>query len=215
MRVAFLGFFGALVVRCLYVSMRWPRSDFLDHEKLPTDTPYIAAFWHGRQLMLPPLYRASRRVTKVYVLISQHIDGRLIAAATSYFGLRSVAGSSNRGAINAARHMVEKLEEGHAVALAPDGPRGPLYKAKEGAIRIAQLSGRRIYPMTTSASSFWTIRAWDKMLVPKPFSRGVLLIGEPVTVPTEVSDVELAELVQTLEERLNALTAEADGYFNA
>ena len=44
----------------------------------------------------------------------------------------------------------------------------------------------------------------------RPFSRGVILIGDPLTVPRDADAATLETLRQSLEVRLNSLTDEAD-----
>jgi lysophospholipid acyltransferase (LPLAT)-like uncharacterized protein len=62
--------------------------------------------------------------------------------------------------------------------ITPDGPRGPRFKFKMGAILLAQMSGRPMLPMAFAVSRAWLIK-WDKFVVPVPFSRVAIAIGPP------------------------------------
>ena len=142
---------------------------------------------------------------------SRHGDGRLIAFAIRLLGIHSVAGSSSRGGIAALMELSRRIEEGSDVGFTPDGPRGPRQECKAGVVAIAQRSGAPIVPMSYSTEKKWQLSSWDGMIVPKPFSRGVIILGPPVKVAPE-EDQEHARL--RVQEALNTITEQADGYFN-
>lgn len=200
---------GALLLYLIHATLRWER---LDLDKIDESTPYIAAFWHGRQLMLGPIFQRAGLKRSFSVLISAHRDGRMIASAIRFFGLGSVAGSSTRGGARAMMELIEILRKGTSVGITPDGPKGPIYKAKEGAVKLAQVSGVPIYPVSYSAKKVWQFKSWDKMILPKPFSRGVLIIGEPISVPKHFEAGELELYLSRLEDALNEVTKKSDEY---
>jgi lysophospholipid acyltransferase (LPLAT)-like uncharacterized protein len=169
----------------------------------------IYAFWHGRML----ISSYSHRWQKIHVLISQHRDGELIARIIERLGFVSVRGSTTRGGTKAIFEMAEKGASGYDVAITPDGPRGPRFKVQLGTIYIAQRSQMPIIPITNAAKSCWTLSSWDGFLIPKPFSKVVILIGEPIYVPLESTPQELEEKREELEKRLVDLTQKADNYF--
>jgi lysophospholipid acyltransferase (LPLAT)-like uncharacterized protein len=169
----------------------------------------IYAFWHGRML----IFSYSHRWQKAHVLISQHRDGELIARIIERLGFVSVRGSTTRGGTKAIFEMAEKGASGYDVAITPDGPRGPRFKVQLGTIYIAQRSQMPIIPITNSAKSRWTLSSWDGFLIPKPFSKAVIIIGEPIYVPLESTPHELEEKREELEKRLVDLTQKADNYF--
>jgi lysophospholipid acyltransferase (LPLAT)-like uncharacterized protein len=155
----------------------------------------------------------SHRWQKIHVLISQHRDGELIARIIERLGFVSVRGSTTRGGTKAIFEMAEKGASGYDVAITPDGPRGPRFKVQLGTIYIAQRSQMPIIPITNAAKSCWTLSSWDGFLIPKPFSKVVILIGEPIYVPLESTPQELEEKREELEKRLVDLTQKADNYF--
>jgi hypothetical protein len=104
--------------------------------------------------------------------------------------------------------MIERLKAGQIGANICDGPRGPIHKMKPGASYMAIQSGADVIPATFAASSCWTFNSWDRFTVPKPFARVFLLWGEPIPHPGEGADVK--EFSQVLEDRLNALSREAE-----
>jgi lysophospholipid acyltransferase (LPLAT)-like uncharacterized protein len=169
--------------------------------------PFIGCFWHGRLAMM---LAARPPGQPVHVLVSGHRDGLLIARGLARFGVATVEGSSRRGGAEALRRIAQLVRAGGAVAITPDGPRGPNMRAKAGAIKAAQLSGAPILAVTGAVSRRRLLGSWDRFCLALPFSRGVVLWSDPITVPREASDAELERLRHLLEERLNTLTAEAD-----
>ena len=146
----------------------------------------------------------------VATLISAHRDGRLIARAISHMGLDSVAGSSTRGGVEALTKLIRLLRTGKDLAITPDGPRGPIYKVKLGILKTAQKGAAPIFPCAYAASSYWRLKSWDQMIIPKPFSRGIAVIGEPIEVPAKSNDQDLLKIAERLERRLLTVTESAD-----
>lgn len=179
--------------------------------------PVIYAFWHGRMLMMPfarPFaFAQDKPHLEGAVLISHHRDGESIGRIAKRFGFFPIRGSATRGGAEALRKMVTVLQQGFHVVITPDGPRGPREKAKIGVIEVARLSGCPILPVAFSASSRLFLKSWDAFLIPLPFSRGVYIWGEPLSVRSDADRGEMAKKRQILEERLNALTMEADAFF--
>lgn len=171
----------------------------------------IYAFWHGRMLMLPRWYR-SREKRPLYMLISQHGDGRLIAFAIKLLGIRSVAGSSSRRGVAATLELMRCLEGGASIGITPDGPKGPRQVCKKGVVTLAQQAGITVQPASYSVEERWIIPSWDRMIVPRPFSRGVVILGEPIRVGPE-DDPNEARL--KIQESLNGITERADGYWDS
>jgi len=167
---------------------------------------FIGLFWHGRLLMIPFLYPGKR----MNVLIGTHRDGQLIADVMKCFGFGLVRGSSSKGGVVALREMCRLLAAGNDVAITPDGPRGPAEVAKTGVAQAAKVSGRAVLPIAFASSSFWRGSSWDRMLIPKPFSKGIFIIGEPVRY-LENEDIETFRV--RIENALKDTTARADTYF--
>lgn len=167
----------------------------------------IVAFWHGRLLMMP--YAWHRRAP-FHMLISSHRDGRIIAGAVAYFGIGWIAGSSTAGGSSALRAMVRHLRAGDCIGMTPDGPDGPAMSASEGIIALARLSGAPIVPLAYASSRRRILGTWDRFHLPLPFSHGIFLWGEPITVPGELDTAGMQNWRALLEEQLSALTAEAD-----
>ena len=120
---------------------------------------------------------------------------------------RTVRGSSSRGGIGAFRKVVRLLKEGWDTGITPDGPRGPRCRVQPGVIELARVSGAPILPVTFAARYRFVFNSWDRFVLPLPFSPVVVIFGKPLRVGPD-DDVEAARL--TLEERLNAITRQAE-----
>lgn len=169
--------------------------------------PFILSFWHGRLLMMPHAWPRSQPIT---MLVSAHRDGQLIAKTVVPFGIKSATGSSSRGGAAALRVMLKALKAGENVGITPDGPRGPRQRASDGVIHIARMSGSPIVPLAYAVRNRMLLDTWDRFMVARPFSRGVFVWGEPIHVPRDTDEAGIERLRQHLEDRMNALTAEAD-----
>lgn len=207
-QVYLFGSLAAVLIRCIYATIRWQVVSPTDDDK---NEQVIYAFWHGRMLMLPPYYAALKR-RPLYMLISQHGDGRLIAFAIKLLGIRSVAGSSSRRGVAAMLEMIRRLEDGGSIGITPDGPKGPYQVCKKGVIALAAEARVPIRPITYSVQERWVIPSWDRMIVPRPFSRGVIVVGNLVPVG-EGEDENTARL--RVEEALNGITSQADRHWDA
>jgi len=205
---AALCWLGSLYIRLVRVTGRWELVNgavpaaYWDHDK-----PFLLAFWHSRILMMPYCWRRGQPIN---MLISQHRDGALIARTVSHFGIDTVSGSTTRGGSAALRGMLKALKAGQCVGITPDGPRGPRMRAAEGVVQIARMSGVPVIPVAYSTSRRRLLSSWDRFLVAWPFSRGVIVWGDPIEVPSGASPQVMAEKRQQVEDSLNAITADAD-----
>ena len=199
---------GSLYVRFVYATSRWQVINGEHAAELwDADQPFILAFWHGRILMMPKSWRAS---VPIHMLISQHRDGQLIARTVSHFGIETVAGSTTRGGSAALRAMLKALKSGQCVGITPDGPKGPRMRASSGIVNLAKLAGVPILPATFSTSRRKLLRSWDRFAMALPFSRGVFVWGDPITITRNASDADLDSARLLVEASLNAITRDAD-----
>ena len=178
---------------------------------LEKGTPAIGAFWHGRLLMMPFAYYPGRKLS---FLVSPHRDGQVVGKAIQRFGFQAILGSTTRKGFTAFKNMLKVHESGADIAITPDGPSGPRYRVQIGVVELARLTGRPVVPITFSASKRKIFNTWDRFLLPYPFSKGVFVWGEPVTVDRHGDRHHLEEKRVLLEKRLNELTERADHHFD-
>jgi lysophospholipid acyltransferase (LPLAT)-like uncharacterized protein len=72
-------------------------------------------------------------------------------------------------------------------------------------------TGSPFIPAIWSANRTITLRnSWDKMILPLPWSRIYMSIGDPIHIPAASSSEELEHYRQMVQERLNTMMAEVD-----
>lgn len=172
-------------------------------------TAVLLACWHGRMLYFPPLYYRQRFT----ILVSHSKDGEFVSRVLQCFGAHVTRGSSSRGGAKALREIVRKVRSGYHAALTPDGPRGPRYHVQPGIVAVAQKTGAAIVPVTYSARWKKVFRSWDAFLMPLPFSRIVVIYGQPIYVPASASPAIFEAKRHEVETSLRHITEMADHYF--
>lgn len=156
---------------------------------LDNDENFIVVCWHNR-ILLTGLFVANWfREPGICGIVSQSGDGDFAAEYGRLCGGDVVRGSSSKGGFRALLKLKKKLEEGVHVFITPDGPRGPMYHVHPGAVVLAAKTGRRILPICTNTASPYQLGSWDKTQIPRFFSSGEFIIGEPLTIlPRDAQD---------------------------
>ncbi len=161
--------------------------------------PVIASFWHA--CMIPATYIC--RNLGVRVMSSNSYDGEYMGRVVRKFGFVPVKGSSSRNAVRALLGLRRALEEGWTVAFTIDGPRGPRYKVKPGPVALARSSGVPMSVFHMAVDRAWVLNTWDRLLIPKPFSRVLMRFGQLIPVPASTSDEGLEKYQQELQASLD------------
>lgn len=143
-------------------------------------------------------------------MISRSFDGELIARVAQRLGYVPVRGSSSRGGAGALLSLHDELEKSASVVFTADGPRGPRYVAKPGAVLLARNSGVPLVAFHVALEQAWTVSSWDALMIPKPFSRGVVRAAAPLRVPAGCSDDDLGEYAAELQRRMDSVRKEAE-----
>ena len=138
-------------------------------------------------------------------MTSRSFDGEYIARFIQRFGYGAVRGSSTRGGASAVVEMARLMRAGCTTAFTIDGPKGPRYVAKMGAVLLAKKSGQPILPVTMALKSFWTTPSWDLFQIPKPFTRARIYVAAPIYVPPDADEKTLAAKRDELQEVLDHL----------
>lgn len=202
--------FAAILLKAIATSLRWQEEGEERIRALhASGQPIILAFWHGRLALIPAAYHriGGRRVK---ILISEHRDGELIAQVMSHWGYEAVRGSSRRGALKGAKGMLRAAREGYDLAITPDGPRGPREELQAGVLELARWTGLPIVPVTFSARWARRFASWDRFLFPAPFSRVVVLWGEPIVIAADMPAADMNVLQRQLEAQMRAQRQHAD-----
>lgn len=181
-----------------------PRRDAAEEGK-----PVIGTSWHYSVLGIFAIYKDY----PVSMLVSASRDGEYLASVVNRLGFPVVRGSSNRYGAKAARELLKALKNGHNTGIVADGSQGPARIAQSGTIFLASKSGGIIVPMVYTASRYFAFNTWDKLILPKPFSRIDVYYGEPFQVPEklEADGYEFYRL--RLEQSLNEIYTKAWGKY--
>jgi lysophospholipid acyltransferase (LPLAT)-like uncharacterized protein len=174
----------------------------------PTDQNYIGALWHNRLLIFPFVLRRFFSNRRGAALISASRDGELLADAITRFGFDVVRGSSSRLGASAILQLTDVLASGRDVVITPDGPRGPPYELGPGIIFLAQKSGAAVLPVNMEYSRCWRLKSWDRFILPRPFAKIRVIIGQPHRVQStntaddfEAERLRLQDAMMALVER--------------
>jgi lysophospholipid acyltransferase (LPLAT)-like uncharacterized protein len=170
---------------------------------------FILCVWHDA-LLIPTFAAPAANRGRTCCLVSRHQDGGYLADAMAILGYSTVRGSTNRGGAQAIRQLMTDTAGKHIV-ITPDGPRGPRREVKPGAVFLASQTGRRICAGTYACRHEWRIRgSWTDMAIPMPFTTVYLLTSDPITIPPNLSRIELDRYVQVVQAEMDRLTAEAE-----
>ncbi len=198
-----------LLIRLLSFTLRYRIHVAEETRKIfQAGKPVIFAFWHGRMIIMPPVYHkvCGKEGKDAWIMVSRHWDGELIARTVKPFRILSARGSSTRGGREALQALIEKARQGHTIGITPDGPSGPRYTVQPGVVRIAQLTGTPIVPLTWAARPRWIASSWDRFQIPLPFARVSVVFDEPFYVPDSGSAEALEACRTRLEARLGEVT---------
>jgi lysophospholipid acyltransferase (LPLAT)-like uncharacterized protein len=165
----------------------------------------IFTFWHSRLFFLVYYYVDNVKKRKVSILVSMSKDGDYGAALVSKLKQDNVRGSTSRGGQKAIRNLAAKAALGNNIAITPDGPRGPAFKVNDGVIKLAQLTGSRIIPVSYDATRKRELKSWDSFILVKPFGRVHVAFADPIEVPKDIDADQLQQYTQRLQETLSGL----------
>ena len=187
-------FIASLLIRVIYLTNKKK----FHAPEIISDEPTIFACWHGELLMLPYLYFHFRKIPHAKVLISPHFDGKLISKTIKYFGLETIAGSSNKNAARVLIQAMKSIKAGYDIGITPDGPKGPRHEVADGIIVMAQKTKAKVVLIRIKPTKFWQFSSWDKFIIPKPFGT----LHYYATEAIDISDMELEDARALIKERL-------------
>jgi len=168
--------------------------------------PPIYAFWHD-QIFLATYYFRRRRIV---VMTSRSFDGEYIARFIQRFGYGAARGSSTRGGVGALIEMARLVRAGCPAGFTADGPRGPRHVAKLGPVALAKKTGRPVLPFAVNAERCWRVGSWDRLQIPRPFTRAVVRLAPPIGVPADADERLLEEKRAELQRALELLSGPGD-----
>lgn len=169
-------------------------------------------YWHQHHIMGAVLVRRwIARGFKACFLVSGSVDGDVPERVARAWGAEVIRGSANQSGALALRDQHRKMREGYSIVTTADGPRGPQHEFKAGTVLMARVAGVPIVPIGFAADRAWYLeKRWDRFMIPKPFARIVIAIGEPVPVPRSVPVDKLEPLRLNVQEAVMSLMEESE-----
>ncbi|MGD9562108.1 MAG: lysophospholipid acyltransferase family protein [Pyrinomonadaceae bacterium] len=161
----------------------------------------IYAFWHDRIFAGTYFFRDRG----IAVITSQSKDGEYIARFIQRLGYGAIRGSSTRGGVGALVEMIKAMRNGTPTAFTLDGPKGPRYESKPGAVLLAKKTGNPVMPFVVECSRFWTVGSWDRLQIPRPFTRAKVIIGAPIYVRAGAVEDEVTLKLRELQLSLDTM----------
>jgi lysophospholipid acyltransferase (LPLAT)-like uncharacterized protein len=174
------------------------------------ERPLILSFWHAGIIPATYLFRD----LGIRVMSSNSYDGEYMGRIIHKFGFVAVKGSSSRNAVRALLGLRRALQQDWSVAFSIDGPRGPRYKVKPGPVALARSSAVAMSTFHIAVESAWVLNTWDRLIIPKPFSRVLMRFGNLIPVPADASDEDVERYQQKLQDSLDRIRefAEANAH---
>ncbi len=172
-----------IIVRCYCATFRLTIvNENQWHNYLEQGGRVLICSWHQQFF---PLIRHYQKYAKYHpsLMISQSLDGQIIANIAGRTGWHAVRGSSSRAGSVALKEMRERLKIHGLAGHILDGPRGPAGVVKPGIITLAHAANAVIVPVFIDAEKTWYFNSWDKFMLPKPFSRVIMRFGEMINLP--------------------------------
>lgn len=206
----FAAFLLWLVASLVLATLRYRVDDRHGVLKQKDFPPAVFCTWHNRLALSMKIYfgivRPQKSDQRLAGLVSASKDGALLAAIFARFGVQPVRGSSSRRGAQALRELTTWADKGYDLAITPDGPRGPCYRVQDGAIALAQITGRALVPISHQVHWKITLRSWDRFQIPLPFSRCDIAIGKAFHVPRDLAPEAREAIRQEFEAELLAIT---------
>lgn len=184
--------------------------------------PALLLLWHQRVHYAPACWPLDR-AQKMAILVSLSKSGDFSVRTNTLFGYHIIRGSAakktdptkQKGGAQAFRDMLRWIRAGNAVALTPDGPRGPARDMTEGSLKLSQMSGAPIILIGQSSSRYLSLNSWDRQRIPLPFAVGAMLWEVHPPIAPDADEAQLEARRIQLGERLSALTDRADALTGA
>ena len=200
-RAADLAFF--VLISIIGWTIRFETSGLQHFDEIERDGKLrIQCFWHNQIFLATYFFRFHR----IVVMTSQSFDGEYIARFIQRFGYGAVRGSSTRGGIGALVEQIRLMKLGCRAGFAIDGPKGPRHVVKDGALLLAKKTGNPIIAFSVTPKKYWTVKSWDKMEIPRPFTRAFVEVAPPIFVDSIADEAEIVRKRNELQSVLGELS---------
>ena len=196
------------VVRLLWSTYRVKKviGDDIAQQYMGADAVSAPCYWHQHLMLANMLIRRQiRKGFRPCFLISASVDGDVPSRIAQYWGAEVIRGSANNTGALVLRDMHQAFKRGVSVVSVADGPNGPQHEFKVGVVLMARIAGVPMIPVGFAADRAWYLDRWDRFMIPKPFARVVMAVGEPIEVPKATPVNELEHFRNAMENAVNSL----------
>jgi lysophospholipid acyltransferase (LPLAT)-like uncharacterized protein len=208
---------AANYLRLVWYTTRFETEPADIYDRIDAELPIIVSMWHGQHFLMPFIRKPHHRAK---VLVSMHRDGEMNALTAERLGTGAIRGSGThgtdfhrKGGVAAFQQMMRALREGYNVAVTADVPKVSRV-AGPGIVKLAQLSGRPIYPTAVATSRRHVLNNWDHTTINLPFGYGARVMGDPIRVPADADDAELEAIRVQVQNAMDAVTQRAQDLAN-
>jgi lysophospholipid acyltransferase (LPLAT)-like uncharacterized protein len=195
-----------IAVRLIGPTMRFAVSCEEDSPRSLEQRPFVYSFWHQCTFAATYLWRD----LNIRVMSSTSFDGEFTARMIRRFGFLPVRGSSSRGAVRGLLGMRKEIEAGWTVAFTIDGPRGPRFVTKPGPVLLARASKVPMAVFHIAIENAWVLNTWDRLMIPKPFTKALMRVGALIPVPEDIGAADLEHYNAMLQSSLDRVKAFAE-----
>ena len=198
------------LLNATYRVKRVSGSDIADRIIAETGQAYVPCYWHSQHLVLSWMMRDwIRRGFRACFIVSASVDGEVPARIATHFGAEVIRGSAaNTGAL-VLRDAHSAMRRGVSIVTTSDGPLGPAFEFKSGTVLMARVGGAPMVPIGYAADRAWVLDTWDRFMIPKPFARIAIGIGEPIEVPRGASPDDIERIRSEMESAIQSLIQES------
>ncbi len=200
----------AAYVHAAFRTTRWERIGFESYEAdIARGVPRVLCSWHSRIVYMP--HARDWRDHPVHALASAHADARIASADLAARHVQLIEVPTSGASAATLRAAVQALKAGGSLMVPVDGPLGPREVAKPGALVMAGLAGVQVAPITYALRPAIRLHTWDGFILPLPFARGVMAVGDGFVPPARMDEatrdancLRLAGLISKLTETCEA-----------
>ncbi len=178
--------------------------------------PKILSFWHNRLVFMAHFLarNAVRHGARFTILSGLSKDGDIGATIGQQIGVEVARGSATKQSVSGLKALCRTIaRDGRSVIISPDGSKGPVYSAKAGVVALAKITGAPIVPMSYWADRYWRLKSWDRLVIPKPFARVALTLGQPIYVARDCDEAALETKRREVEQAMDAMGFAAEKFF--
>lgn len=196
-----MAYSAKIIFRFLLWSCRVKIEGLERFAKTAEKEPCILMLWHNRLGLVPEILNRYAPPFNYVAFVSKSRDGELLAILAESYALGRTIRVPSNNRHHALKQSIDRLKKGDVLVFTPDGPRGPRYEVKPGIALAARAASATIIPLTWKADRFWQLKTWDGFLIPKPFAKVHVQIGDPIAVSKDVYP-DLNQLTDKLQDAL-------------